>query len=612
MSGTVVKNPRLVSILLSICLFLPTALLNGTATQAAKTTKTAANPKCNSKLAASKAGDTDIDEQSDSSIDDDSDDKSSGKKDSKKKSDSKTKGDDDAPKLSVTEHTVNIGGVAVKYKATAGFMLLKDFSDKRKSKDASRGLDGDSDKGDSSSSDSDKDKDKDTDKGKKPKKLAKMFFIAYTREGVSDSQKRPVTFSFNGGPGSSSVWLHMGALGPRRTVLTERGEALPPPFRLEDNAYSWLDETDLVFIDPVSTGYSRSEPDQDPKKFHGYEEDIESVGEFIRLYTTKYKRWTSPKFIVGESYGTTRAAGLSDFLQRRYGMYLNGIILVSAVLNFATIDFSPGNDLPFAMFLPAYAATAWYHKKAAGDMQSKSLSEVLRDAEALVETEYLNALYQGDRLSATRKQEIAERLSSLIGLPASYIRQLDTRVPDSLFFTRLLNDSNRVIGRFDSRYTGVRTYPGRDYDEYDPSFEAVNGPFTATVNDYVRRELKFESELPYEILANVWPWSFKNAENRYLNVADDLRKAMIRNPYLKIWFCCGYYDLATPYYAAKYTVDQMSLEPSISKNIRLTYYDAGHMMYVLKPALKQLKSDFHAYLKDSVLPDSAAVPSAAP
>lgn len=614
---------RFASILVSLGFFLPPILsLHGTDVHAEKASfasnKSLAKYKSIAKktsIADSKTSNADSDSKSDSDDDDsDDNDNDTGKKSSNNKKDSKktdSKKDDDAPKLSVTEHTVMIGGSAVKYKATAGYMVLKDFSDKKqdkKDKDSRySGLDGDG-----SSSDSSDKSDKDSDKKKQPKKLAKMFFIAYTRDGAGDSQKRPVTFSFNGGPGSSSVWLHMGALGPRRAVLTDRGEALPPPFRLEDNAYSWLDETDLVFIDPVSTGYSRSEPDQDPKKFHGYEEDIESVGEFIRLYTTKYKRWTSPKFIIGESYGTTRAAGLSNFLQRRYGMYLNGIILVSAVLNFATIDFSPGNDLPYAMFLPGYAASAWYHKKAASDLQSKSLNDVLQDAEAFVENEYLTALYQGDRLSAARKQELADKLSAYLGLPANYVRQLDDRVPDSLFFTHLLNESNRVIGRFDSRYTGVRANPGRDYDEYDPSFEAVNGPFTATVNDYVRRELKFESELPYEILANVWPWSFKNFENRYLNVADDMRKAMICNPYLKIWFCCGYYDLATPYYAAKYTVDQMSLDPSISKNIRLTYYDAGHMMYVLKPALIKMKSDLRSYLKDSVLPDSAALPSAAP
>lgn len=539
-------------------------------------------------------------DSSDDDDDDDSNDKSkktSKAKDRKsvKKADSSDKSRDaDEPKLSVTEHIVTIGGVPVRYKATAGFMVLKDFSYDKSRRDNK-----------SSSEKSDKDKDKD----KKPKTLAKMFYIAYTK--VGGDQNRPVSFAFNGGPGSSSVWLHLGGLGPRRPVLTDRGETLPPPFRLEDNPHSWLDETDLVFIDPVSTGYSRSEPDQDPKSFHGYKEDIESVGEFIRLYTTKNKRWTSPKFIVGESYGTTRAAGLSSFLQDRYGMYLNGIVLVSAVLNFGTLDFSPGNDVPFALFMPGYTAAAWYHKKLSPEMQAKSLNEVLRDAETFVDGTYLNALFQGDRLSTPRRQEISDTLSSYIGLPSKYVSQLKARVPDSLFFTHLLSDENRVIGRYDARFSGVRVNPGRDREEYDPSAEAVNGAFTATLNDYVRRELKFESELPYEILADVWPWSFKSYENRYLNVSEEMRKAMICNPYLKIWFCCGYYDLATPYYGAKYTVDQMNLDPAISKNINLTYYEAGHMMYIYKPAMIKLKSDLRSFLKDAIMPASAAIPSAA-
>jgi carboxypeptidase C (cathepsin A) len=539
-----------------------------------------------------------------SGLDDDESEPSTSR--SGKKSDKKSKGnsdggedkdkDADEPKLSVTEHTVVIDGVSVRYKATAGFMLLKDFAFKKNRHEDSK----------SSGDKSDKEKDKD----KKPKSLAKMFFIAYTK--VGGGQKRPISFAFNGGPGSSSVWLHMGGLGPRRPVLTDRGEALPPPFRLEDNSHSWLDETDLVFIDPVSTGYSRPEPDQDPKSFHGYKEDIESVGEFIRLYTTKNKRWTSPKFIVGESYGTTRAAGLSSFLQERYGMYLNGIVLVSAVLNFGTLDFAPGNDLPYALFMPGYTAAAWYHKKLSPELQAKSLKEVLNDAENFVETTYLPALFQGDRLNSARRQEISQNVATAIGLPSKYVSQLNGRVPDSLFFTHLLSDENRVIGRYDARFTGVRVNPGRDHEEYDPSAEAVNGAFTATLNDYVRRELKFESELPYEILANVWPWSFKSYENRYLNVSEDLRKAMICNPYLKVWFCCGYYDLATPYYGARYTVDQMNLDPSISKNIQLTYYEAGHMMYIYKPAMLKLKTDMRSFLKNSILPDSNAIPSASP
>lgn len=521
-----------------------------------------------------------------------------------KKNDQDKKDKDEEPKLVVTEHTVTIDGKAVKYKATAGFIVLKDYSPKPdKDKDQTSDHWG---AGDHENKDRNDKKDDDN----QPKPLAKVFFIAYTRDDAGDLAKRPITYCFNGGPGSASVWLHMGALGPRRAVLTEKGEALPPPYRLEDNNYSWLDKTDLVFIDSVSTGYSRPEDDVDAKKFHGYKEDIESVGEFIRLYTTKFERWTSPKFIAGESYGTTRAAGLSDFLQDRYGMYMNGIILVSSVLNFETLDFAPGNDVPYSLYLPSYASAAWYHKKIAPDLQKEPLPEVLKQAEDFASHDYLLALFQGDSISDDTKKQIAEKLSRFIGLPADYISQLNLRIPSWLFFTHLLMDRNREIGRYDSRFTGIRYQPGTDRPDFDPSDEAVNGPFTATFNDYVRRELHFESDLPYETLTNVRPW--KNAENRYLNVAEALRKAMSRNPYLKVWICCGHYDLATPYFAVVHTVNQMELDPSIRKNIHLTYYESGHMLYVYQPSLKKFKDDFSNFLADAIMPPSAAVPSTQP
>lgn len=521
-----------------------------------------------------------------------------------KKDSEKQDPESEQPKLTITEHTATIGGQPIKYKATAGYMVLKDYepeADKKK-KEQEPGLDPSENKDESK-------KDKDKDKGK-PKPLAKVFFIAYTRDDAGPVGKRPVTYCFNGGPGSASVWLHMGALGPRRAVLTDRGEALPPPYRLQDNNYSWLDKTDLVFIDPVSTGYSRVEAGEKPEKFHGYKEDIQSVAEFIRLYTTKFQRWTSPKFVAGESYGTTRAAGLSDYLQERYGIYLNGIVLLSSVLNFETLDFAPGNDLPYVLFLPSYTSAAWYHKKIAPDLQKESLSQVLKQAEEFASHDYLLALFQGDTISPERKKEIAGKLSQFIGLPADYINQLNLRVPSFLFFTHLLMDRNREIGRYDSRFTGIRYNPGTDRPDYDPSYEAVNGSFTAAFNDYVRRELHFESELPYETLTNVRPWL--NAENRYLDVAEDLRKAMSRNPYLKVWIGCGYYDLATPYFAAQYNVNAMQLDASIRDNIRLTYYDAGHMIYIYKPALEKFKTDFESFLKEAVVPENAAVQTAQP
>lgn len=519
-----------------------------------------------------------------------SSDKGSGKdKDKDKDKDEKK----DEPKLSVTEHTVMIDGKPVRYKATAGYMLMKDFAEKKKS-------------------DADKDKDKDKDKKAEHKTLAKVFFVAYTREDADPASKRPIAFTFNGGPGSASIWLHLGGLGPRRAVLTDRGEALPPPYKLADNHESWLDKTDLVFIDPVSTGFSRTEPDEDPKKFHGFTEDIESVGEFIRLYMTKYQRWSSPKFIIGESYGTTRAAGLSDFLQRRHGIYVNGIVLVSTVLNFSTIDFNPGNEMPYVMFLPSYTATAWYHKMLSPELQSKSLAQVLRESEQFAAHEYRDALFEGDRLSDARTDEISQKMSLYTGLPAPFLKHAKNRVEDSLFFTKLLYERSRQLGRYDSRFTGIRYNPGSDQSEFDPSAEAVVGTYTAAFNEYIRKELKYESELPYETFGNVWPWNWRTAQNRYLDVSEDLRKAMSRNPYLKVWLCCGYYDLATPYFASKYTADQLLIDPAIRGNVRLTYYSAGHMMYILRSAREQLKEDMNAFVQDAIMPDSAAVPTAEP
>ena len=517
--------------------------------------------------------------------------------DSEKKSESDKKSDKE-PKLYVTHHTMNIGGKQILYKATTGYMLLKDFKEKKSDEDKK------------SNSKNDKD-DKDS-KGEQHKTRARVFFVSYEREDAGPRSDRPICFCFNGGPGSASVWLHMGALGPKRAALTADGEALPPPYTAENNSYSWLDGSDLVFIDPVSTGFSRTEPGEDPKSFHGVEEDIESVGEFIRLYITKNQRWNSPKFLVGESYGTTRAAGLSNYLQDRYAIYLNGIVLVSSVLNFGTLDFAPGNDLPYLMYLPSFAATAWYHKRLSPDLQSKGLESLLAEVEEYSSNQYLLSLFKGSALSDSEARNMAVKVSSYTGLSPDYVAKLSSRIPDNLFFTHLLMSQNKQVGRFDSRYTGIRYNPGRDRNDFDPSFEAVNGPFTAAFNDYIRRDLKFESELPYETLANVWPWSFKSAENRYLNVADDLRKAMSRNPYLRVWICSGYYDLATPYFASKYTVDQMMLDPTIRKNVNVTYYESGHMMYVTRSALQKMKADFETFLGASILPDSAVVPSAAP
>jgi carboxypeptidase C (cathepsin A) len=511
----------------------------------------------------------------------------------------KDKEEEKEPPPSVTEHTLTVGDKTIHYRATAGYMVMRDWSEKKKPEDGEKARE----PAPSPSKEGDKSKDKDKDKDE-PKQKAKVFYVAYTRtDAGNDPSKRSITFSFNGGPGSASVWLHMGALGPRRTELTERGEAPLAPYHLVDNEATWLDTTDLVFIDPVSTGYSRTVPGEDPKQFHGYTEDLASVGDFIRLYTSRNTRWASPKFIIGESYGTTRAAGLSDYLQEHYGYYVNGIILVSSVLDFSSIRFAPGNDRPYSLFLPTYTAAAWYHKKLSPELQNKPLADAVHESENFASNQYLLALNRGDQLDENQRKELAGNLARLTGLPAETIAQWNFRIPARRFFFDLLKDRNRSIGRYDARFTGIRYEPGTEDYDFDPSYEAVLGPYSATLNDYVRRELKFESDLPYEMIADVRPWNFANvAQNQYLDVAEDLRKAMSRNPYLKLWVCCGYYDLATPYYAAENVLHGMQLDPTIRDNLRMTFYEAGHMVYINHPSLLQFRKDADAFMQDALKP----------
>ncbi|MBI3884713.1 MAG: peptidase S10 [Opitutae bacterium] len=500
---------------------------------------------------------------------------------------------DDEPAPSVTAHTVTVNGKVLKYHATAGYLLLKE-------EDKSTGAD-------------DKEKDK-ADPTKKPnrdnlKPKAKVFFTAYTLDGVADPATRPLMFVFNGGPGSASMWLHLGAIAPRRAALTDEGEAPPPPYRVVDNEATWLDRTDLVFIDPVSTGYSRPAPKENANQFHGLREDIASVGDFIRLYTSRHTRWLSPKFILGESYGTTRAAGLADYLQNTAGYYLNGLILVSTVINFQTLNFTPQNNEPFVGFLPTYAATAWYHRKLSADLHAKSLAEVAALARAFAGGAYTLALARGDTLPAAEQQRVAAELQRFTGIPTAFWLQRKLRLPDFLYFNRQLQDEGKVVGRLDSRFTGLRYDPGTETYEYDPATEAVLGPLSAAFNDYVRRELKVETDLPYHAFANVNPWNFGDAANGHPNTAEDLRKAMTRNPYLKVWVTAAYYDLATPFYAAENSVALMNLAPAIRANLHFTYYEAGHMHYIHRPSRAKFKADFEAFLQEAL--DQQPVPATA-
>ena len=493
------------------------------------------------------------------------------------------------PAPSVTSHSVTIAGKTLKYHTTAGYIVLKEEEGKPLVKSSEEKPS----PGEKKETEPEKTKD-----GLKPK--AKVFFVAYTLDDAGEPSSRPLTFAFNGGPGSSSVWLHMGALAPRRANLTDEGEAPPPPYQLVDNESTWLDRTDVVFLDPVSTGYSRTVEKVDPRQFHGLKEDIASVGDFIRIYCSRNSRWLSPKLILGESYGTTRAAGLSDYLQNRYGLYLNGIILVSSALDFQSLEFAPQNDQPYVDFLPTFAASAWYHKKLPADLQAKNVADLVEGARGFAASDYTLALARGDRLPAGDLQRVGAQLSRFIGLSTNYVVQRKLRVKDSQFFTRLLSEEGKVLGRYDARFSGVRYEPGGDTDdEYDPSEEAVKGPMSAAFNDYVRRELKFESDLPYELIADVGPWNFGDAAEGFPNTAEDLRKAMTRNPYLKVWVTCSYYDLATPFFGAENVVSAMNLEPAIRANLRFSYYESGHMLYIHKPSRVKFKADFEAFLTDA-------------
>jgi carboxypeptidase C (cathepsin A) len=463
-------------------------------------------------------------------------------------------------KLVETKHSITIASQEIPYKASAGTILLRDEEDKP---------------------------------------TASIFYIAYTREGVADLSKRPVTFSFNGGPGSSSVWLHLGLLGPKRVRLAEDGGALPPPYELVDNEYSLIDDTDLVFIDPVSTGYSRAIPPKDAKKFHGLHEDAASVAEFIRLYVTRNKRWASPKFIIGESYGTTRAAALSGELSQQLKMNVNGIMLVSTVLNFQTVDFNAGNDLPYILYLPSYATTAWFHKKLPANLLQRSVAEVFEMAQTFATGEYQDALFKGSAMTAAERRKTVEDYARLTGLTTNFVDRANLRVSLGRFAAELLAPENRVIGRYDSRYKGYVRDRLAPRMEYDPSYEAVASAFASTFNNYVRTDLKYETDLPYEVLTAVGPWNWDQS-NGYVDVGETLANALTRNPFLQIHVSSGYYDLATPLSATRYTFEHLNVDPAVLNNVKLDTYTAGHMMYLNFPDLKKSKEDLAKFIEASV------------
>jgi carboxypeptidase C (cathepsin A) len=425
------------------------------------------------------------------------------------------------------------------------------------------------------------------------KLIAKVFFTYYKKDNEA-ADKRPITFTFNGGPGSSSVWLHMGALGPRRVNLKDDGTATAPPYQVINNEFTWLDKTDLVFIDPVATGFSRAAPGENPKQFHGFVEDVQSVGSFIRHFLSRYERWGSAKFLAGESYGTTRAAGLSKFLQDSYRIYFNGIFLISPVLNFGTNDYYIGNDLPRALYLPSYTAAAWYHKKLAPALQA-DFKKTIEESKAFALGEYANGLLKGGWLTDAEKDKLAEKMSYYTGLSKAYCLQANLRVEENRFYKELRRTDGLTIGRLDARFTGRDLDDAGEFVSFDPSFTNIDGPFTSAINDYFEKELNFKEEKAYNIFGSVYPWNYNNVQNQYLNVAESLRDAMTKNPALKVYIGSGYYDFATPFFTAQYDVEHMFLRPEARKNIKHYFYNSGHMYYINMPDMIQFKKDVDAF-----------------
>ncbi len=466
-------------------------------------------------------------------------------------------------KLSITHHEIKVAGQVLKYEATAGTMAMKDEAGKAR---------------------------------------ANLFFVAYRKESGDnfDPAKRPITFVFNGGPGAAAVWLHLGAVGPKSMKLDDTGVPTGPPHALIDNPNTWLDATDIVLIDPVNTGYSRAAEGVKPEEFFGFDRDIQTVGEFIRLYLTRYDRWLSPKFLAGESYGTTRAAGLSEHLLS-HGIDLNGIVFISSVLDWATISHSGNNDVPYIVFLPSFTATAAYHKKLDAELM-KDRNKTQAEVQSWAVTEYAAALAKGDTLKGEERAAVVKRLARYTSLSEEIVDKTNLRIAPSYFEKQVLGDGRRIIGRFDGRLIGVDPSPLSEDPAFDPSFSYYLPAYTSAMTAYANHVLKFESDLPYESLAGgrVQPWSLGRDGSGYLDVAATLARAMRENPKMKVMFASGYADLATPYFATDYTISHMKLSADLRKNVTRVMYEGGHMMYHVRESLEKLHSDVMGFMNQAM------------
>jgi carboxypeptidase C (cathepsin A) len=496
------------------------------------------------------------------------------------------------PADAITQGTIDAGGQHIAYTAIAGAITVGATD----GQDAQLGADGKPQPGSQLALNQPKDE-------KDAPPVARMFYVAYFKKDAK-AEDRPVTFFYNGGPGSSTVWLHMGSLGPKH-VVTSGDEHLPgAPYKLVDNAHSLLDVSDLVFIDMPGTGFGRLIGKDAEKAFWGVDEDANAFARFIARFITKYNRWNSPKFIFGESYGTTRSAVLSDILENGKSIDINGVILLSQIFNFNTdIDgpsSNPGVDLPYELALPTYAATAVYHKKVA--QQPASLDAFLKEVEEFAMGPYAHALAQGTDVSAEEKQQVAEKLHDYTGLPVAYWLKANLRVNGGEFEKTLQDDQDLTTGRLDTRFSGPSLNPLSESAEYDPQSSAISSAYVSLFNNYVRNDLKYGEGQTYlpEALFNGVEWDMKHRGNPIeLNVAPDLAEALKTNPRLRVMVNGGYYDLATPFYAAVYEEKHLPIPQSLAKNIEYAWYESGHMVYVREESLKLLHDRVAAFIRNT-------------
>jgi len=464
------------------------------------------------------------------------------------------------------EHSLQIGAQTLRYRASAGTLLLREPELK----------DG-------------------TVQGEPVK--AEVFYTAYTL--LDAPPNRPILFSLNGGPGSSSVWLHLGLLGPQRVHSDEMGDCGPPPYALVDNEDSLLTHADLVFIDPVGTGFSRMVEGQKATEYHEVQRDLDAIADFMRRYLTREGRWGSPKYLLGESYGSTRAAALARQLQEKCELMLNGVVLVSPAMDFQTFCFDRGNDLPYICFLPTYAATAWYHQALAPALQALGVEALIERARAFALGPYASALLQGDRLDPAQAQQIAAQAAELTGLDADYLLRCHLRVDDERFFKQLLRQHGRVVGRLDSRFSGHDRDDVGEKAEGDPSYTNLAGAYRVGLERTLHERLGWMGDSPYHLLAPLYKsWSYKGYENKYLHTGELLRQALHHQPSLRVYVACGQFDLATPPDAALHSLAHMALRPHLKGQIRMAQFPAGHMMYVHAASRRRLSNDLRAFISD--------------